>query len=199
MKYNGNNEKSKERVKIMRAFIGIDFEDNIKDEICSLQQQYCEHAIRGRWKHRDNFHITLKFLREVSPKQKAMIDGIMVSICKNHKPFELKLAETGIFGGRGSIRVLWLGLGGDRDALFSLQNEIDLALELVGFQRESRKYSPHVTIGQDILFEEDFETVKQSIPIKQFKPLQVKSLYLFKSEQIQNKRVYTKVSQYDLR
>ncbi|HAF60475.1 MAG TPA: RNA 2',3'-cyclic phosphodiesterase [Bacillota bacterium] len=183
----------------MRAFIGIDFEDNIKDEICSLQQQYREHAIRGRWKHRDNFHITLKFLREVSPKQKAMIDGIMVSICKNHKPFELKLAETGIFGGRGSIRVLWLGLGGDRDALFSLQNEIDLALELVGFQRESRKYSPHVTIGQDILFEEDFETVKQSIPIKQFKPLQVKSLYLFKSEQIQNKRVYTKVSQYDLR
>ncbi|MGI6734507.1 MAG: RNA 2',3'-cyclic phosphodiesterase [Anaerovoracaceae bacterium] len=182
----------------MRAFIGIDFEDSMKDEIRDLQQQYRQQAQRGRWKHRDNFHLTLKFLSEVDPKQRKQIDAIMAGICKRHAPFELKLTDSGIFKGRDSIRVLWLGLGGDVGALHSLQKEIDLALEPVGFQRESRKYSPHITIGQDIIFEEEFERVKRAVPTIQFKPMLVTSLYLFKSEQIGNRRIYTKVSRYDL-
>ena len=47
----------------MRAFIGIDFEENTKNAIRDLQQDYREAALKGRWKHHDNFHITLKLVR----------------------------------------------------------------------------------------------------------------------------------------
>lgn len=183
----------------MRAFIGIDFDDNTKNEIRDLQQQYREQARKGRWKHRDNFHITLKFLREVDPGQKKQIDAMVTDICSKHAPFELKLTEPKIFRGRDSIRVLWLGLDGDLDALHSLQKEIDLACESIGFQRESRKYNPHITIGQDIIFEDSFEIVKRSIPTMHFKPMRIANLFLFNSEHIGNRRIYTRVSQYDLR
>ncbi len=182
----------------MRAFIGVDFDESTKDEIRTLQQYYRDRSPKGRWKHRDNFHITLKFLREVDLGQKEQIDTIMADICGRHAPFVLKFTQPQIFNGKDSIRVLWLGLDGDIDRLHSLQKEIDLALEPVGFQRESRKYNPHITMGQDIILEDSFETLKGLTPPTHFKPMQITNLYLFKSEQIENKRIYTKVSRYDL-
>ncbi len=182
----------------MRAFIGIDFDESTKDEIKALQHHYRNRALKGRWKHRDNFHITLKFLREVDPGQKKQIDAILEDICGKQEPFTLELTEPQIFKGRDSIRVLWLGVSGDLTRLHSLQSEIELALEPIGFEKENRKYNPHITIGQDILLDDSFERIKKSIPAVHFKPMRVKDIYLFKSEQIDNKRIYTKVSRYDL-
>ncbi len=182
----------------MRAFIGIDFDERAKQKILDLQKAYREPARKGRWKHRDNFHITLKFLPEVTVEQKSMIDHIMTEICSSFTPFELSLTEPGTFGGRDSIRVLWLGVSGNTIRLHSLQNEIELALLSMGFPRESRKYNPHITIGQDIIFEESFEKVSKYVGHFEFEPIRVKDLYLFKSEQIQNKRIYTKISRYEL-
>ena len=72
----------------MRAFIGIDFEENTKNAIRDLQQDYREAALKGRWKHHDNFHITLKFLREVNAGQQKLIDESMA---------EINLTEPAIF------------------------------------------------------------------------------------------------------
>ena len=183
----------------MRAFIGIDFDEHTKNKIRNFQQEYWDIALKGRWKHRDNFHITLKFLSEVDTGQEKMIQEAMTEICGKYSPFELKLTEWGIFKGRDSIRALWLGVDGNLTRLHTLQSEIDLALEPIGFQRESRKYNPHITIGQDIIFDNGFEQAKRSIKTTNFEPMLITNLYLFKSEQIQNRRIYSKVSEYELR
>jgi 2'-5' RNA ligase len=182
----------------MRAFIGIDFDKEQKNKISELQQRLKRYAVRGRWKHIDNFHLTLKFLDDISLNQQAQIDNTMKELCNTAKLFSLTVKDMGVFQGRDFIRVLWLGLSGDVEKLRALHKGIDKALEPLGFIPEKRSYKPHITIGQDIIFECGFDEIRDSIGELDFGSVDVKSLHLFKSEQIANKRVYTKVTDYRL-
>ena len=177
----------------MRAFIGIDFDRDHKNKINELQQRLKKYAVRGRWKHTDNFHLTLKFLDDINMSQRMQIDNALKEICSTIKPFKLNIKDVGVFDGKDSIRVLWLGLGGDTEELVSLYKRIDELLTPIGFIPEKRPYRPHITIGQDIVFECGFQQIRDSIGNLNFEPVVVNSLHLFKSEQIANKRVYTKV------
>lgn len=183
----------------MRAFIGIDLESGMKKDVRDLQQKLRLQAEKGRWKHSDNFHLTLKFLDEISPDQKQQIDDAMMQLCTGTRPFNLALSDLGIFPGREDVRVLWLGLTGDMKELQTLYAEVNKVLTPMGFSPENRSYSPHITLGQDIIFRSGFNGVKGSIGEVKLPAFTVRSLYLFKSEQVQNKRIYTRVSEYKLK
>jgi len=182
----------------MRTFIGIDFDDELKKNIFELQQRLRELAVKGRWKHSDNFHLTLKFLDEIDEKQKMEIDNALRQISCETKPFELSLSGLGIFPGGDSVRVLWLGVTGDMPELKYLQGSIDQALEPIGFPKDKRAYRPHITIGQDVVFKLEFDEIKKIIGEVKLTAFKVNRLFLFKSEQIGYKRVYTKIEEYKL-
>ena len=181
----------------IRAFIGIDFDSELKNNIFELQQMLRIYAIRGRWKHIDNFHLTLKFLDEVGLRQQERIGEAMKKICISRRPFSLAVSGIGIFEGRDSIRVLWLGLRGDILELKSLHESVESALIPIGFPYEKRTFHPHITLGQDIVFKCEFDEIQRIMGNVRFNSFKVNSLFLFKSDQVQNKRIYTKVSDYD--
>jgi 2'-5' RNA ligase len=180
----------------IRAFIGIDLGNDCKAYIHGLQQSLRKYAVRGRWKHSDNFHLTLKFLDEIDEKQQRLIEKMLSDVCMSRESFGLEVSELGSFRGRDSIRVLWLGLTGELKPLQSLAGDIEKALIQIGFPAENRPYVPHITIGQDIVFEHSFEQVRDSVGHIGFGPMKIEKLTLFKSEQLQNKRVYTKISEF---
>lgn len=181
----------------MRAFIGIDFSEELKKQIFDIQQRVKRHSNRGRWENVDNLHITLKFLGEITSIEKEMVDSEMNKICLNRRPFKIGIKDFGAFTRNGNIGVLWLGLGGDIQELKFLNNEIETALFNKGFQKENRSYNPHITIARDVVFDCEFEAVKASIGELQLSQNSVERLSLFKSELINNKRVYSKVSNYN--
>jgi len=183
----------------MRAFIGIDFDSALKKQLYEYQQKYRRFAQKGRWRNIDNFHITLKFFKEIGYQDQKSIDEAVKQICSERHPFELRLQNMGIFSGKDLIRTLWLGINGDLLSLHALQQEIDKAAESLGFPPENRRYTPHITIGQDIVFYQTFEEVKTILGEPDLPSIKVDRLYLFRSEQIQNRRVYTKVSEYGFR
>lgn len=182
----------------MRAFIGIDFGDEINQEIFAVQNKLKSHAESGRWKPLDNFHLTLKFLGEVSSSQVEQINQSLTSACNREKPLDLAVSGLWTFDGKDSIRVLWLGLTGDLDQLRILQNDIDGALQPLGFPAEKRGFAPHVTIGQDIVFRTDFKKIQEELGDVQLSTMAIKKLYLFESVQEQGKRIYKKVAEYSL-
>lgn len=182
----------------IRAFVGIDFTEEVKDEIHELQQKLKGYASKGRWKGRDNFHLTLKFLAQISFAQKAQIDESLQSLSRKEKPFNLELKGLGVFGGKDSYRVLWLGLAGDMQDLRSLHKKVDQVLTPLGFPPERRPFSPHITLGQDIVFADRFEEIQAEVGGFEFTPTHVERIHLFKSEQVQFKRIYTKLADYSL-
>jgi len=183
----------------IRAFIGIDFDNECKKYIYGLQQKFRSYSVKGRWKYSGNFHLTLKFLAEITMDQKKSLDAALAEICASHSPFMLDISEIGIFPGKGLVRVLWLGLGGDTNALGKLAAEIDNCTSSLGFPAEARRYTPHITIGQDVVFDRPFDEIKTLVGNPSWGPVMVNSVELFRSEQIGNKRVYTKISEYGLK
>lgn len=91
-----------------------------------------------------------------------------------------------------------VGVNGDIPQLQSLHNEIDKKLAPLGFPAEKRKFTPHITIGRDIIFENGFDHVRNTIGKIEFAMTNVEGLFLFKSEQIRNRIIYSKVSEYIL-
>ncbi|MDD2534137.1 MAG: RNA 2',3'-cyclic phosphodiesterase [Eubacteriales bacterium] len=182
----------------MRIFIGIDFSNEIKQEIATVQEQLKPYTVSGNWKPSESFHMTLKFLGEVGAAQITPIHEAIKNACMSKKPFELNLSRLWSFDGKDSIRILWLGLGGELDQLQILQAKIDSALHALGFPAEKRGFAPHVTIGQDIVFKTSLEQVQNELGDIELKTHLVKSLVLFESHEFEGKRIYTKIEDYAL-
>lgn len=180
----------------MRSFIAIDFNPELKEKLADLQDKLKKHTIKGRWKHIDNFHLTLKFLGNVRSEDKKSIDGKLLEVCSLYKAFRLKFSEIGNFLGNGKIKVLWLGLEGDIARLMDLQKDIVTQMAVLGYKPEKRNYIPHITIGQDLILKEDYQNFKNENIINGLPEIIVNGITLFKSEQIKNKRVYTSIGFY---
>ncbi|NTV89722.1 MAG: RNA 2',3'-cyclic phosphodiesterase [Clostridiales bacterium] len=182
----------------MRAFIAIDFNDGLKSRISGVQNELRSKTVSGRWKHRDNFHLTLKFLDEINREQFDDLKSELENISRRHACFTLNIAEIGRFQGRDSIRVLWLGLGGDLDKLVKLQSDIEEAAVRIGFPRETRSFRPHVTIGQDILPGKGFENKVSGLRTETLQEIKVDRFEIFNSEQIGLRRIYTSMASFML-
>lgn len=183
----------------MRSFIGINFSVETKEDLGKIQRQLRDHATKGRFKHLDNFHITLKFLGEIELQQSMEIAKKLEEIASKQKSFELRLGDIGQFKGKEVIRTLYIGLGGNVDALKRLNEYTEAAMELLGFEKERRHYMPHVTVAQDLELDMPFEELKKQIDLSRVHVIYVNKIELIKSEQIQNKRVYTPICSYELK
>jgi RNA 2',3'-cyclic 3'-phosphodiesterase len=183
----------------MRSFIGVDFSPKLKRQIADLQSVLRNYTVSGRWKYVDNFHLTLKFLGEVSTGQMAQIGGRLEIVAAAVGGFRLSLSQLGFFPGREDIRVLWLGLEGDLQSLHLLQQKVESSMADAGFPREQRRYQPHITIGQDLVITKKPEELKALVDLEVLEPVPVEKLVLFQSEQIKGKRIYTPVCEYSLK
>ncbi|MDF2591797.1 MAG: 2,3-cyclic phosphodiesterase [Clostridia bacterium] len=182
----------------MRSFIGINFSSDTKEDLGKIQRQVREYASKGRFKHVDNFHITLKFLGEIELRQSEEIAKKLEEIAVQQKSFELKLQDIGQFKGSDRIRTLYIGLGGNIEALKRLNESTEASMELLGFKKEGRPYTPHITISQDLTLNLTFEELKRKIDMSKTHTIYVDRIELIKSEQIQNKRIYTPIYSYGL-
>lgn len=183
----------------MRSFVAIDFSKQLKNRIAELQRELRSHAVTGRWKYIDNFHLTLKFLNEIDDSTTDLLDEELKRISSAAGNFKLNISGMGYFPGNNCLRVIWLGLAGDLYSLRSLQSKIYLNFKRHGFEPEKRDYTPHVTIGQDVVLRGNFEDLIKKIDFNSFPEIAVDKIYLYKSEQITNKRVYTPIREYVLK
>lgn len=101
-----------------------------------------------KWVNESGMHLTLKFLGEISEKQKESITQAMDRTVVNFEPFLLTLTGTGYFpANRRQPRILWCGIEAG-DVLKSLHSTFELELEKRGFPRENRDFHPHITLGR---------------------------------------------------
>lgn len=182
----------------MRVFVGVEFDGETKSEIAKVCDDLRTLCIKGRWKRTDNFHLTLKFLGWVSPEKLPAINNALYETVRGTSPFSLKIGNLGVFKGKDMIRVLWLGLDGDIDALTKLQSEVEDGMHRIGFKKETRKFTPHITLAQDILFDCPFNKLGDFVTLEKISPIEVKDIVLFKSEQVKGKRVYTPIKRFAL-
>jgi len=102
-------------------------------------------GIQGaRWTPPENIHLTLRFIGEVDGSSANDIDGVLSELRAPH--FEVTLKGVGEFGGRDA-RTLWVGVA-PNETLQRLVAKIESALQRMGLEAETRKYTPHVTLAR---------------------------------------------------
>ncbi len=101
-----------------------------------------------RWAPARNIHLTLKFLGEVSREQAEELGKVLEEISSGHEPFGVEPSGFGAFLSDRKARVVWSGVGTGTETLRGIAEELERRLEALGFEREKRSYTPHVTLGR---------------------------------------------------
>ena len=92
-------------------------------------------------------HLTLKFLGETEEALVSKIEETMRASVAGVTPFTVRLTGTGAFPNLRRMNVLWVGMVGG-EPLVEVARRLDAGVEPLGFPREKRSLSPHVTIGR---------------------------------------------------
>ena len=92
-------------------------------------------------------HVTLKFLGDIPEAKVGSICDIMREATKGIVPFDLGLKGMGAFPNKNRPRVIWVGLE-NVQPLVTMAHLLDEDLSSLGFERERRGFSPHLTLAR---------------------------------------------------
>lgn len=102
-----------------------------------------------RWAALNQFHLTLKFLGNIEATDIVPISRLLQTVVRDFKPIELGFSGVGVFPDREHPKTIWLGVREGLEELTQLQTAIEDALKKeLGFSKERRKFSPHITLGR---------------------------------------------------
>ena len=127
-------------------FIAIPLNPALKDYFSKWQDSLKEQLPYKQWPHKQDLHITLKFLGPVEPNKLNDLINELKRI-EQLQDFELTVGTIGAFGNPLKPRVLWAGVEKTSE-LVVLQNQVEQCAGRVGFAKENREYSPHITLAK---------------------------------------------------
>jgi 2'-5' RNA ligase len=143
-------ERGRPDAKSLRLFVAVELPNEIRalldDTIDALKNAGMDRGLR--WVRPEGIHITLKFLGATDEEDLPGIVAAVRGAARPHAAFDVAVDGLGSFGSPRSLRVIWAGVGGDTTALASLADSVDEALCAVGFPREKRPYSAHLTLAR---------------------------------------------------
>lgn len=131
----------------MRLFIAALLPREIQagiDEYIKTIRPHCEGV---KWERREKLHITLKFLGNVEDSKAKQISSVLSGIVDHNSSLSMEIQRFGGFPVLSNPRVIFVGLS-DNPSLSEIHEAINDELEPLGFEKERRKFVPHVTIGR---------------------------------------------------
>jgi RNA 2',3'-cyclic 3'-phosphodiesterase len=137
----------------MRLFVAVDIDDRTRGgvaraiDVLRTALEAAQSTARVSWVAPDRLHLTLQFIGQVSEDTAAAIEA-RLGPSFELPAFEMRLGSIGTFPPGGRPRVVWLGLDRGADALATLHEEVQRRLADVPFRRESRAFSPHLTLAR---------------------------------------------------
>lgn len=182
----------------MRLFIAIPLEDKIKTLISNICKQIRIENLNPKWVKGENCHITLKFLGEVEKERIGKIIGACKEIASKHKPFVISFGNIGAFPSQNYPRVIFLGIEKGCDTLADIANSLEGELFKIGFEKEKRPFTPHLTLTR-IKYSQK-TTALSFFLSKKFIPneMDVKEIMLIESRLTPKGSIYTQISSFPL-
>ena len=182
---------------LIRCFIAIELPGELKKELAELITLLKRRSPSiMRWVDPQGIHITLKFLGEVSEELIVEIESAMDESVKGVHPFQLEIGGTGAFPNMNRPELIWVGVKGEMEKLVALHTKIEDNMELLGFPKEKRPYSPHLTLGRVRNEAPDFDRQRlgkliSSSTFTSLVPMKVTAIHLIRSQLTQPGPIYT--------
>lgn len=134
---------------MLRSFIAIriptEIQTTILRETANLRQFLKKPLIR--WVPQENIHLTLKFLGDVSPANLESLAHHLAPELNQLPTFDIRVGGMGAFPNPRRARILWIGMEAPKE-LAAVAQAVESVASRLGFTRETRPFSPHLTIGR---------------------------------------------------
>lgn len=189
----------------IRTFIALDFPlsilDSIEQQTKRLRQTLGNEVIR--WVLTHNMHLTLKFLGNVPVSHLEFLKQMLAQATDSITQFDLQIGGIGSFPNSNRPRVLWVGIHAPA-LLSNLQKAIEEGAKRLGYEKEERPFSPHLTLGsvRQGLDGKDLQKISNalsSIQLGKIGIARVDSVHIYKSDLNSEGSVYTKLFSTPLR
>ena len=131
----------------VRTFIALELSDGLKEGILTLNEELRKRGVRAGWARRPALHLTLKFLGDVEESELPEVVAAVRRASSRVSSFSFDTRSLGAFPSPARPRVLWVGIE-PAEGLLALHGELEGELEELGFERERRRFRPHITLGR---------------------------------------------------
>lgn len=131
-----------------RLFIAIHLNDETRNALSREIERLKKTGARVKWTPRENIHLTLAFIGQADDEDTQNIIRALDSTGSHNQVFEFGVRGLGYFGGRHFPRVIWAGLKGMLNPLFSIQEQITTALKTLNLPTDEKRFKPHITLGR---------------------------------------------------
>ncbi|HID38646.1 MAG TPA: RNA 2',3'-cyclic phosphodiesterase [Calditrichaeota bacterium] len=145
----------------IRCFFAIELPADLKDNLHRFISGLKTQTTGVKWVKSGSLLITLKFLGEQAANR---VDTLVTALSGQPlrvASFDVQVGGFGAFPTQYKPRVFWIGVESlPRSPLYSLFEQLEERLEPLGFEKESRRFSPHLTLGR-VKTRQSFESLWQ--------------------------------------
>lgn len=176
----------------MRTFIAVELTEEFKKKIEELQTPLKRINADVSWVKPGNVHATLKFLGEVpEDKIERVFEGTEKAL-ERMRGFKLSLKDLGCFPNLRRPRVVWIGVEKGKEELALMAKKIEQEMENIGYPKENREFSPHLTIGR-VKSPKNIEKLAEQIKITNFQTgeIDIKEVVVMRSQLNPAGAIYT--------
>jgi RNA 2',3'-cyclic 3'-phosphodiesterase len=201
---------------VIRAFLAVELSQALRSELAVVQQEVRQRIeseknrnTRISWVQPAKIHLTIKFLGDMDEQVIDPLLGAIEQAVGSQSSVNVPLERLGAFPRSDSPRVLWVGpsenweRGAEGARVTELHGAIEQACAGLGFLRETKPFSPHLTLARMKMGERQIGVALATSGVLD-QPLSVGSLavesvVLVKSELKPTGSVYTRLWEARLR
>ena len=120
----------------------------LQARIFAAAQELARELPDVKWSRKvENLHITVKFLGPVGEEKLAALGSELAQALAPLPRFRLELRRMGAFPSARKANVLWAGVDDVARGLAAVAEVVEGVGERLGFAREQRPFTGHVTVG----------------------------------------------------
>ena len=184
---------------VIRAFIAITLSEEVyqglEQVIAGLKEKLS--GVPLRWVPARNIHLTIKFLGNVSMTNLEMLKKAIHTEAGQHAAFEMSVGRFGAFPSLQRPRVLWVGVEASK-SLQLTQLGIENVTSRLGYPKEDRPFSPHLTLARVSrnASPQDIKAISQAISnyeVGFLGAFRVEEIHLYRSDLMRGGAVYTRL------
>lgn len=133
-----------------RIFIALEISDEARRKTAVYQENLRKdfRGLRVGWEKPEKLHLTLKFLGDVESEQLSQLKEAVEKVAGSFAKFQISLTCTGVFPKPQNARVLWIGIEDAENILSKIFEYLEKECQVLGFSKETKKFSPHLTIAR---------------------------------------------------
>ena len=131
----------------MRIFLAITPPEEVKARFAEAVQRLTPFGTDIVWCKRDQFHLTLAYLGEVSPAILPHATAAAERVCSTLPAFDCRAYGFGFFGNKRNPKTFWASIEPTPE-LDALHEGLWRAFSRFGFKDAEEEFRPHITLGR---------------------------------------------------